>query len=154
VAVGQAALAHGLMLRCLVVGVARMAVLGATIGLTAWAWGLSLANVAASILVASIFSLGLTQVIGVPIGLHLGLIVRPVLRICAISAAMALATWATLAFFEGRGSAAVLQLAASVVVGAGAYLGLGLLFAPRAYRGYLRDVAHVVGARRSPARAG
>jgi PST family polysaccharide transporter len=154
VAVGQAALAHGLMLRCLVVGVARMAVLGATIGLTAWAWGLTLANVAASILVASVFSLGLTQVIGVPIGLHLGLIVRPVLRICAISAAMALATWATLAFFEGRGSAAVLQLAAPVVVGAGAYLGLGLLVAPRAYRGYLRDVAHVVGARRSAARAG
>jgi hypothetical protein len=67
---------------------------------------------------------------------------------------MALATWATLAFFEGRGSAAVLQLAAPVVVGAGAYLGLGLLVAPRAYRGYLRDVAHVVGARRSAARAG
>ena len=111
-----------------------------------------LTDVALVVAVTSLIALVFEQVIlGVPLGIHLGLVIGPVLRICALSGGMALATWGALRVAVHLGLAPAGQLAVAVVTGAAVYVVLGMTLAPRAYRGYLSDLLSILALRRTPA---
>ncbi len=147
----QAAIAHGRMARSVVVSAGRAVVLCAALTVVALGSG-DLTDVALVVAVTSLIALVFEQVIlGVPLGIHLGLVIGPVLRICALSGGMALATWGALRVAVHLGLAPAGQLAVAVVTGAAVYVVLGMTLAPRAYRGYLSDLLSILALRRTPA---
>jgi O-antigen/teichoic acid export membrane protein len=144
-AVAQAALAHGLLMRSFVVNAARAAVFCVVLLVVALA-GTELTGVAIAVFITSLVALALGQVIiGRPLGLHLGLVLAPLLRICALSAGMAVLAWAALRALDSAGVGSLGQLVGAVLVGAASYVLLGLIFAPRAFRNYRRDLVQIMG---------
>jgi hypothetical protein len=111
--------------------------------------GGGLTQVAMAVLAASLVALALGQiVIGRPLGLLLRRVAVPLLRIFAISAAMALLAWAAMTGVADLGAGPLIQLVAATAVGAVSYLGLGFAFGGRAYRRYAADLGAVLGVRR------
>jgi O-antigen/teichoic acid export membrane protein len=147
-AVGQAAIAHGQVMRSVAVNLGRGAVLAILLIAVVLAGG-GLTQVAMAVLAASVVALALGQiVIGRPLGLLLRGVAGPLLRIFAISVAMALLAWAAMAGVAELGAGPLVQLVAATAVGAVSYLGLGFAFGGKAYRRYAIDLGAVLGVRR------
>ena len=139
-----AALAAGLIGRNLVVLIVQFGAMGIGVWLAA-VQTQNLTAVAAAVAAASALALVTSQfVVARKLGLHIGLIARPVARIVLATLVMAVVVAIAAEGFKTAAVPSVIQLVLCVPLGAAVYVGCGLAVAPAHFRRYLRDGRQLV----------
>jgi O-antigen/teichoic acid export membrane protein len=144
-----AAFAHGTMARNNIAIALRVVTMASGMAV-ALAVSPSLSTVAAAVAVSAAVGFVAGQaVVARPLGLHIGLVLRPLAVVCGVSAAMGAVVLTARLALVAAGAGPLVVLALCTVLGVAVYAGVFLLVSPQRFRGHVATAWSVMGVSRA-----